>query len=453
MLAVIQLDAHKKTKKIYIEGDIMHVMLKRSHLKLTLLLYILLLMSLLGVSAHDKLWAADHLLRDATQLGESNYRLKISGFIQPQVTWHLAERLQNLQSKTYAQYNGQYIQPNQAQGHSWGFKIARARLMMRGSLPKSAQKVNYMLGLELGQSIYTRGQNIAITEISTTLSYIPGIRLRIGHFKLPTMEEIVQPIASHHEFIEFSQTLHTLLGESPIANGDYQGAHYNFRDQGIQAFNSFKLGSAFAISYATMVSMAHRPNPNASTSPDLTLRASLSWVRKGKVSALNRKDITIGAWYMQGKRLIKEVEVDRKREGAFLKIEQDSFWFLGEWVRGFNATETPNLLVQERAQLSKHAKANGIILQGGPRFKINAKYGIIGIKARVEKLTHQQGDIKDLKIFQSVTTGLEWNPIKRLRLQYEYQIRQMDMPHAKNDIAQMNQSLGSRMMLQVTLLF
>ena len=415
--------------------------------------FFVILGSFLAMSIHmTHVWSADHILLDGTQIGQGSYRLKITGFIQPRATLHLAEPLDQLTASNYSIYNGQYALPNLSDDHSWGFNIARARVMMRGSLPHSMQKVNYLLAVEMGRSIYTRGETLVVTDIASTFSYIPGVRLRIGQFKLPTMEEIVQPVESHQEFITFSNTLETLLGESPIKNGEYQGAHYNFRDRGLQAFDTFALGSSFAISYAGMVAMGHRPNPNASHHPDLIARASLSWITKGKLKDIKRKDVNVGAWYMQGKRMFEDEEIKRIRQGAFLKVEQGAFWVLAEWVQGSNMTEIPNLIKRDHVEWAKHSQTTGIVLQGGPRFTISNKYGEIGLKTRLEQLTHQQGDPNTLQIFQSLTAGLEWKPISRLRIQYEYQMRKLETPNRKDDVSRLKR-LGDQMLLQATLLF
>ena len=140
--------------------------------------------------------AADWLTLQGSEFGRDDTPIHAFGFVQPQLDIFVGgERV-----------NGERPIFNTIGGTPTSVRVHRARIGVRGSIPKTEQRVSYYLLAEAGEVSLTRGAPVVLSDASLTLS-APGARLRLGQFKLPVMEEIVQGVAVSLEFIHFSNTL------------------------------------------------------------------------------------------------------------------------------------------------------------------------------------------------------------------------------------------------------
>ncbi|RCN58550.1 porin family protein [Acidiferrobacter thiooxydans] len=145
------------------------------------------------------------------------------------------------------------------------FNMLRARIAVRGTVTPISNKIDYFIMAEFGNNGYTYSNGSytpRLTDASVTFNEIPGMRVRVGLFKTPGPEEVLQGIPDF-DYINFTNVsaqliLNQFIGSAPaIATGPgayaVQAAPINAgRDQGIQLFDWFNNGP-WQFAYAAMV--------------------------------------------------------------------------------------------------------------------------------------------------------------------------------------------------------
>jgi hypothetical protein len=145
------------------------------------------------------------------------------------------------------------------------FNMLRARIGVRGTATAISNKIDYFIMAEFGNNGYTYGNGSytpRLTDASVTFNEIPGMRVRVGLFKTPGPEEVLQGIPDF-DYINFTNVSAQLIqnqfiGSAPAVSaggGAYtvQSAPINAgRDQGIQLFDWFNNGP-WQFAYAAMV--------------------------------------------------------------------------------------------------------------------------------------------------------------------------------------------------------
>lgn len=304
------------------------------------------------------------------------------------------------------------------------FGVLRLRLALRGSVAKTDQKISYFVMLEAGKNGLTRKAPVVPTDLSVTLSYAPGMRLRFGQFKLPVMDEIVQPLAVTQEFIHFSQTLISMNLENPIKDGAFSGASYAFRDVGMQLFDSFQKGSLSG-GYALMVASGHHALGSGKMRPDLLLRMQLSKVLKGAMNKPKRHEYKVGFWTQDGQRNIAEATIARRRSGAFVHVERGSAWGMIEGVSGQGALQAgiSSGFVAKRIELMPDASALGLVAGAGIRRRFGQSE--LAIKTRFEHFEQRDQPGSAAMTLRSATLGLGWSPSKKSTFSLDFRARRL----------------------------
>lgn len=136
-------------------------------------------------------------------------------------------------------------------------------------------KVNYFLAANFGQNAAnykplntTREYMGSLTDASVTLSYLPGARVRVGLFKKPGPEELMESLKMKDfiyptDFVRRDQVERfvdgSAKGTTPIDGQGYVDSISTYandadvgRDWGIQVFDSFKTGK-WSHTYAAML--------------------------------------------------------------------------------------------------------------------------------------------------------------------------------------------------------
>ena len=145
------------------------------------------------------------------------------------------------------------------------FNMLRARIAVRGTVTPISNKIDYFIMAEFGNNGYTYSNGSytpRLTDASVTFNEIPGMRVRVGLFKTPGPEEVLQGIPDF-DYINFTNVSAQLIqnqfiGSAPaIATGPgtyaVQAAPINAgRDQGVQLFDWFNNGP-WQFAYAAMV--------------------------------------------------------------------------------------------------------------------------------------------------------------------------------------------------------
>lgn len=410
--------------------------------------------------------AADWLSLNSTELGRKPGPVTPFGFVQPAAFLHSGDAVSGLRGEALSPYNGEVPAFNAAPGGStWGVQLQRARFGLRGQIPQSHDKINYFMMIELAPNGITRASPVAPTDVSLTFTHLPGAKLRVGQFKLPTMEEIVPSAVVELEFIQFSQTLVKLLAENKVTDGALVGGSFGFRDVGLMLFDGFQKDH-LAGSYALMVSNGSGINRvDADRYKDLTGRVELAWVTDGTREDPDREEIKVGAWHLQGQRELPGAEagddpraVERVRQGAFLRVEQGVAWGMVEAARGRGMLEigqtppfpgSPYVVVED-------GEGRGLVGQAGLRVdldKLGADDLTVGLKARYEDYRQQTEDPEKLRVFRTTTLGLELDPGRFVRVELNTELRSVEAPQADADTRKLLGSLGPRHGAQVTARF
>ena len=145
------------------------------------------------------------------------------------------------------------------------FNMLRARIAVRGTVTPISNKIDYFIMAEFGNNGYTYDNGSytpRLTDASVTFNEIPGMRVRVGLFKTPGPEEVLQGIPDF-DYINFTNVsaqliLNQFIGSAPAVStgpGAYavQSAPINAgRDQGVQLFDWFNNGP-WQFAYAAMV--------------------------------------------------------------------------------------------------------------------------------------------------------------------------------------------------------
>lgn len=389
-------------------------------------------------------FGADWLTIQGSEVGRPDKPLVPFGFVQPQFDAHVGGSLLDGRRPIFNTVNG---------GGPHAFQVRRARLAVRGSVPNTNQRVSYFLMTEAGEVSLTRGAPVVFSDLSVSLA-APGARFRIGQFKLPAMEEVQQGVAKSLEFIHFSTTLVGLMLENPIdEDGAYTGPSAGFRDVGIQVFEGFQQG-ALAGSYAVMLSNGgtlHAVDQDAGK--DLSVRGELAWVNGGDRHAGRRKEVKLGAWWLEGTRPGAVGRARRMRRGAFLHVEQDVAWGMLEVAQGVGTLEVGRAppFPDGAARVAEDGRAFGIVAQSGVR--IPAGKASIGLKARYDRYDRQYDGGAARRVFQTGTFGVEVDPVKALRLQANLELRDLAAPEGTPEAQAVAAAMGHRITGQATVSF
>ncbi|MFA5170691.1 MAG: hypothetical protein WC426_03915 [Sulfuriferula sp.] len=407
---------------------------------------------------------------------------KLWGFIQPTYTYIQAQPISGL-GGTIAGYNGQQQIPNLVGPdleHTQNIQLFRARLGVRGILKPVDNRINYFVLLEAGRNGVTRDQNVVLSDASMTFSYIPGMHLRAGLFKLPTGEEALSPVHVDYNYINFTNVTDGMLNErdmTPIAGtvpaglagGTVHGSLSGFRDIGVEAFNTFH-HNKWEFGYAAMVSNGNNINfiTDNNHAKDFTGRLQVSYVFNGAGPA--REDVNAFIWHQEGKRTFGSADYNRVREGFGFKYLKDSLRVSGEAMRGsgmiyngpnppFNDISGANTPAPiDTVALQDYNTAEGWYLEGGykflPKWRANLKYDAYN------RLTNSQQAANE-RDFKTWTIGGEYLMSKSTHFTMTYEIRSATVAHPeaitnatnRNNALLIADNLGNRISLQMTHIF
>ena len=356
------------------------------------------------------------------------------------------------------------------------FNIRRARVGIRGVVPKTEEKIDYFLLTEFGRNGLTEnpggGQSniVALTDASVTLNYIPGVRLRFGQFKMPVGAGGLQAIHVH-KYIEFSDVVDQLLLER-FGKDRSVGA---FRDIGVQAFNWWRFGDKkeYEFAYALMVGNGNGINSqdndkNKDISGKLTF-AKIFNNSKGP----RREEMQLGMWYIVGKRTGYTVsddgtngsptEQDRKRYGVDFVFNKDfgahgAGRLSGEAIWGDGWVYTPSFLggavPASRKFFTENTSVSG---HGVPHADLNAFGGYLELGYRPPVLDKKLeldiryamydpdsgGDLSTDVSQDNLTLGFQYFFSPTARVTVNYDIRDNEW----------NNSVDDRFMAQLTVIF
>ena len=136
--------------------------------------------------------AADWLMLTGTEAGRPERAFHPFGFFQLAIEKQLgAEPVNGLNADALQPFNGELASFNDLE-EPYELSLRRARVGARGLVPGTGKRINFLISAEAGFNSATRDVGIVLMDASVTLNYIPGVRLRFGQMKLPTMDEAIE---------------------------------------------------------------------------------------------------------------------------------------------------------------------------------------------------------------------------------------------------------------------
>lgn len=395
--------------------------------------------------------AANWLQLQGTEPPNSGH-FKLFGFLQPTYTYVDADPIQGLAGAA-ASFNGQLTAPNRVGPDledNDELQFNRARIGVRGNI--IPDRINYFTLLEAGKNAITAEHDVVLTDASITFSYIPGVRIRAGLFRLPGSEEGL--VATHLAFpyVYFSNVTTSLLVERQVkstgavnasgaSNGEFTSGGSGFRDIGIQAFDWFNKGP-WEFSYGLMVSNGNEIEAlsDNDNNKDVTGRLQASYVFD-KSKGPNREDASVWVWHQNGEREFGGSTFDRIREGVGGRYQKGPWRATAEYIRGDGmivAGPNPPFPGQP-IQIGVNEKADGWYIEGGWRFHKDWE-----IDLRQDTLDRMTETAALEREFDTTTLGVNWyfNKSTRVTLNYEWRGLDVSNPSAIAAGAQRNNALA-----------
>lgn len=338
--------------------------------------------------------------------------------------------------------------------------VRRLRLGARGTAPLTHGAITYFVAVEAGHNAATRGVTVNLIDASISVHAIPGVRVRVGQFKLPTMDETLEANPLTADFTSFSLLVSQLMLEQPVKDGVLAGPAFANRDLGIQLFNSHLLpasvpvvGDHLELSWAVMGSQGHVGGVDVDDGKDITARAAASWLLSSqKRTSPWREEVSVFGWAQHGTRTLSldgtSSVVDRDRRGVGLHarafglrtrveaVAADGLLFLGA---------SPPFAGQP-VSIDLRGSAWGIVGDLGIEH-----LGPFEVDARLEQLMRGDIDTPAGRVFRNVVLGAQVKFTEQAKLLFNYSFRHIEVGAGSSDDARtIANSIGDLASLQLS---
>lgn len=362
------------------------------------------------------------------------------------------------------------------------FQLYRARVGIRGKTSKPDSQMNYFSLFEFGHNGSTDGASfgertpVRMMDFSLTLNQIPYSRIRIGLFKTPGSEELLQGLPKL-EYINFTWTASQLLLEryaKGVTNGNDDdsvnpdGSEYSRfdssygagRDTGIQIFDWVKRG-VWEHSYAVMLGNGNGLEPASGIAEGL--ERYFYWSSEKLLSKSKpMSGLKMFAWLQVGKRNFintdssvlpgpdKAETFKRKRQGVGLVYRNKPWRVLAEYSNGtgmiLQGPEKPGFNIAAFNCLD--GRARGYYMDAGyyiPDTKWN-------MELRYDNYLRCKGHKQIEANYFTSTLGVQYRFDKQTKATFNYEIRKAkatgEMPFA--NLKSGLKTIGNRLGIQIT---
>lgn len=408
--------------------------------------------AVLAIAGVRPVWAANWFALQNTEPAHAK-PLRVWGFIQPTYEASFADKVQGAANPAF---NGQrpvfnLIAPDQESSSS--FELKRARLGVRGTMPKTNGMVDYFVLAEFAHNGITKHASaVELTDASATLNYIPGARIRVGQFKYPGPEEGFQAFPLVDPFIEFTTVTNQLImgrsfrlpaGGTSTAAGitkvQANGGVDAFRDIGAEVFDWRDWGP-WEAAYGVMISNGSTINAQDDNSnKQWSARLQGSYVFGGK--GAYRQDLTTWVWYQAGKRTLGGTDYNRRREGVGAILNYKPFRVSAAYLRGtgmiFTGINPPfnidAIASSPTVAAGSQNKARGWYMEGEytlpelldiPQFKQTA------IELRYDAYDRLPNDPAAERRFHTWTVGVQYSFTPTVKLRVNYLVQSLKVGNA-----------------------
>lgn len=418
---------------------------------------------LAGSSAQAENW----FITDGTE-PEDAPPVRVYGLLQPTYQYDLSDKVTGLTGPD-AVYNDGYstyasIPPGYTSTSS--FYLFRVRLGARGLVEKN---INYEVVGEYGaNALTTKGQdefNVELAEGSVTLNHIPGMRVRMGIFKVPGPEEAMRTAI---DYVNFTNVTFRLINYQPmeVASGTTlygvpavaRSGVRAFRDTGVQIFDAFQQGDQ-EWSYAVMVGNGSTLNSTDENRDKAYYgRVQWSWIFPATAGYPDktRQDLTALAFYHQGDQQFGGVDYESTRQGVGLSYTRQPYHLTAEYMWGDGMIVLPSTFTEGvgLAFPGSENEGRGWYVDAGmfvtPQISLEARYDTL-------KLEPQAAAMKTT--LETTTLGVQYYFSPKNRIAFNYEIRNFDLAAVPasstqaNSRARLNESIDDRFAVQYTLKF
>lgn len=357
-------------------------------------------------------------------------------------------------------------------------QVLRADFGLRGVVPGTDERINYLLLTEFGNNGLTLDDGLVTTDASVTFNYIPGARVRVGLQRAPLGEEALQAIQVFdyvnfsnvtdylllERFVEPYVTARTTAAPAGLANAKIVGAVGGFRDVGVQVYDWVRRDGweyAYSVMAGTGSGISFSDNDS---NLDVSARVQAGYVFGGE--GARREDVVGYIWHQTGKRSFAGVDYERMRQGAGFKYAKQPFRLAGEFIRAkgmiFSAVNPPfkdlgsGMEPAATVALDSGNKAEGWYLDAGwsitPKWEADLRY---------DELDNLTNSAANERLYTTWTFGLQHFFRPNLRVALNYEVRELKIvdPSAitagpqRTNAQAIADSIGDRISAQLTLLF
>lgn len=395
--------------------------------------------------------AADWPIVTATEVGVKETPFRFFGFVQVVGEANvLGERVTGLTSPKLRAYEGRWATFNTLPDSeaTWGLTVRRLRPGVRGSVPGTDQKISYIATVELGKAGVTRLTPATVMDAGITFSYLPGARIRVGQFKLPLADEVVEANPLSSELVNYSQPASQLLLESRVTGGKVVSNAYGFRDLGVEAFDSFAFGKRLSLSYALMVSQGRMGAVDDDPAKDISGRVTGSWVFSGGASDPHRQELSVYFWGLHGTRAYEGSRAQRNRSGAGVSLELEPVRLRAEILsgQGMIVSGPQPAFASADVAVAPNGRALGFVAFARVRLA-----GHVLLKMRYDELHRNTESAPDTRVFRTLTPAIEAQITPKMRLMLDYERHWILAPDASADAKRIVDTAGDRVLLQASL--
>lgn len=287
--------------------------------------------------------AANWPMLQGTEEGRAETALQPFGFIQPSYEVVFADPVSGLESPDYSPYNGDVAAFNTLGpgDETATFRLSRARVGLRGTIPETERRVNYLMTIGAGQNALVGDAGAVLVDASATLN-TPWFRVRAGQFKLPLVDEATESVLMTLDTVKFSNVVETLLFERPYSNGAFSGQAYGFRDLGVMVFDAH-LVDKLELSYAFWITNGQMNHVDVNDGVDVGVWTQVSWLLDEQRFKPERDEISFYAFGLTGDRYDDTTTAKaRTRAGMGIQLRKDSVRLRTEAVYGHGAIPAGN---------------------------------------------------------------------------------------------------------------
>lgn len=381
--------------------------------------------------------AADWLVIGGTEIGRPDKGATVGGFLQTDV-------LLDVRSHPVvgiADHDGDYTTLGGPPVPS--FQLPRARPQIRGSVPETDQRVNYLLSFEFGTGPMTRKAAAVLVDASVSYHVADGFVARVGRFKLPIAEEALEGNPYAADLVSFSEPVRLLLVENPIAAGVYTGGASGFRDTGVEGFGWVDRGR-WRLEVAGAATMGAPGAVDRWYDGTARVRVARALTDDAKPADVHRPEVAGWAWAQAGQRAIDGVDVVRVRAGVGVGVETAHARVLAEAIVARGAVEAGAAFAGDPLVVQADGEGIGASVQArwrADRWSVSARAAGVRIG----------GD--DPRLYGSFTPGLRYDPVNHVQIEVNYELRGAAAPGGDADAKAIAAATGDRVIVSSTVTF